>query len=80
MSDKPQETRIDDVEDLKTHEETGSVRLPVPSNDPNDPLVSHLSRYMPVMPLNPSVELAFTCQGLGLSHGLLLHLHRQCEW
>lgn len=40
MTDKPQDTRIDDVEDLKSPEETGSVRLPVPSNDPNDPLVS----------------------------------------
>lgn len=35
---------------------------------------------MSVMPLDASVELAVTCQGLGLSYGLLLHIHRQCEW
>jgi len=39
MSDKPQETRVNDVENLKNSGQTGNVRLPVPSNDPNDPLV-----------------------------------------
>jgi len=39
MSDKPQETRVNDVEDLKNAGETGNIRLPIPSNDPNDPLV-----------------------------------------
>ncbi|THX54624.1 putative polyamine transporter [Aureobasidium pullulans] len=38
MADKPEESRIDDVEGLKPIGDAGTVRLPVPSNDPNDPL------------------------------------------
>mgnify|MGYP001448921412 CR=1 FL=1 len=41
MADKPEESRIDDVENMKPIGDASTVRLPVPSNDPNDPLVSY---------------------------------------
>ena len=77
MADKPEETRVNDIEDLKTAGETGSVRLPVPSNDPNDPLVCAASQSRLMKPTNILAELVSTCQNLSLPDSLLFHIHRQ---
>jgi hypothetical protein len=79
MTNKPQETRINDVEDLKNAGETGNVRLPVPSNDPNDPLVCVASHIGLVKPTNTLAELVSPCQDLSILDSLFLHIHRQCQ-
>lgn len=77
MADKPEESRIDDVEDLKPIGDAGTVRLPVPSNDPNDPLVSYSCQASLVKHTDDCLELACIYKDLGLPHSLLLHVHRQ---